>query len=305
LWLFGDSLIGEVTDGGRSGSVMVNNTLAIQKGADATGAIRFITGPEKDDKPTAVFTPADGEGWLWPLAAVRADNRLLIFLPQLDKAGDGPFGFKVIGQWLGVIDNPDESPEKWQLKQYKMPFAEFGTDESRSWGSAVLLQDNDLYVYGIRERGKALGRKQLVLARVTIDKAHDFDAWRFRTSDGWSEDPDDAAQLAGKLATEMSVTPLSDGGYVLVYTESGIGDRIVGRFSAAPEGPWSDPLLLYKCPEMKDDRAVFSYSAKAHAWAAGKDELLISYCVNTWEFSRLFSDETVYRPKFVRVKLQR
>ena len=34
------------------------------------------------------------------------------------------------------------------------------------------------------------------------------------------------------------------------------------------------------------------------------DELLVSYCVNTWEFARLFRDDAVYRPRFVRVKLR-
>jgi hypothetical protein len=91
-------------------------------------------------------------------------------------------------------------------------------------------------------------------------------------------------------------------GYVLVYTENGLGDRVLGRFSNAPEGPWSAPVLLYKCPEMGKDKGVFSYAGKAHPWAA-KDELLISYCVNTWEFARLFREEGVYRPLFVRVRL--
>ena len=33
------------------------------------------------------------------------------------------------------------------------------------------------------------------------------------------------------------------------------------------------------------------------------NELLVSYCTNAWEFSRLFRDEKVYRPRFVRVRL--
>jgi hypothetical protein len=30
---------------------------------------------------------------------------------------------------------------------------------------------------------------------------------------------------------------------------------------------------------------------------------LISYCVNSWEFARLFREEELYRPRFVRVRL--
>jgi hypothetical protein len=37
----------------------------------------------------------------------------------------------------------------------------------------------------------------------------------------------------------------------------------------------------------------------------GRDRrgLPLSYCVNAWEFARLFRDAEAYRPKFVRVKL--
>jgi hypothetical protein len=92
-------------------------------------------------------------------------------------------------------------------------------------------------------------------------------------------------------------------GFVAVYTENGLGERIMGRFADAPGGPWSEPVLLYRCPEMAKDKGVFTYAAKAHPWAARGQELLVSYCVNSWEFARLFRDETVYRPKFVGVQL--
>jgi hypothetical protein len=54
---------------------------------------------------------------------------------------------------------------------------------------------------------------------------------------------------------------------------------------------------------MRKDRGVFSYAAKAHPWAATGEGMLLSYCVNAWDFARLFRDAEVYRPKFVRVKL--
>ncbi|MGH7139770.1 MAG: hypothetical protein ACREHD_28855, partial [Pirellulales bacterium] len=100
-----------------------------------------------------------------------------------------------------------------------------------------------------------------------------------------------------------SVSRLPGGKYLLVYTENGLSDRILGRTAAMPDGPWSEPVLLYRCPEMANDKGVFSYAAKAHPWTTEANELLISYCVNTWDFARLFEDNAVYRPKFVRVTL--
>jgi hypothetical protein len=305
LWLFGDSLLGAVLDGKRPGAVMVNNTVAVQDSRTKDAAIRFVAGKGKDGKPAAIFHPPDGKGWFWPQAAIRVGDQLFVFLVQIEKTTNpGVFGFRPIGQWLAVVENPEDDPEAWKVKQRPVPFAEFSPNGERSWGSAVLADAGHLYVYGYEARGKGIGKRRLTVARVAAERLNDFEAWRFFTSKGWSERQADAAPLAGGLATEFSVSRVPGGkGYVAVCTENGLGERIVGRFADAPEGPWSDPVLLYQCPEMGKDKGVFCYAAKAHPWAVNGSELLVSYCVNTWEFARLFRDEVVYRPKFVRVEL--
>lgn len=303
LWLFGDTLLGTVKEGKRTGAVMVNNTIGLQAGADAP--IRFLAGKTKEDKPGAFFTPPDGAGWYWPLAAQRDGDRLGVFLAHIEKGKEGgPFGFKHVGQHLAVVENPDDEPTAWRMKYHKMPFAEFGA-ASRAWGSSVLVEGEFVYVYGYLERGTGLNRRRLTVARVPVGKLDDFTAWRFRTADGWSEKASDAAPLADALGTEFSVTRRPGGkGFVLVTTENGIGPRIMARYAPAPEGPWSAAALLTTCPE-STDKGVFCYAAKAHPWATTGNDLVISYCVNAWEFGRLFRDETVYRPRFVRVEVEK
>ncbi len=307
LWLFGDTLLGTVKDGKRAGAAMVNNTVAVQTGHSTDASIRFITGQGRNEKRAALFVPADGKGWYWPQEGIRVADKLYVFLALIEKAtGDSEaFGFKQVGEVLGVIENPDDEPEKWRRTDYRIPHVDYAKGSERSWGSALLSDREFIYVYGFRETGKAIDRKKLIVARVPIDKPADFAVWRFLTTNGWSANPADAAPLADGVASEFSVTRRPDGdGFVMVYTEHGIGDRIVARFAAKPEGPWSEALLLYTSPEMQHDKGVFSYAAKAHPWAAGKKELVISYCVNSWEFARLFQEDAVYRPKFVRVKLK-
>ena len=80
--------------------------------------------------------------------------------------------------------------------------------------------------------------------------------------------------------------------------------RIVGRFADAPQGPWSEPVLLYTSPEMKADRKLFSYAGKAHPQLSGENELVVSYCVNSFDFARVVNDPTLYWPRFVRVTLK-
>jgi hypothetical protein len=304
LWLFGDTLLGSVKEGKRTGAVMVNNTVAIQAGPGKEAGIQFVAGKTREDRPGAFFTPADGAGWFWPLGAIRDGERLFVFLARIERAREGgPFGFKHVGQDLAVVTNPDDEPVAWRVKQHRIPHAEFG-EVTRSWGSAILAEGEFLYVYGYEDRGKGLNRRRLLVARVPVGKLADFGAWRFRTAEGWSEKPADAVPLADALGTEFSVSHLPGGkGYILVTTENGLGPRILGRFAPAPEGPWSAAVLLYTCPE-QTDKGVFCYAAKAHPWAATGNELVLSYCVNAWEFGRVFRDEGVYRPKFVRVEIE-
>jgi len=304
LFLFGDTLLGKVSAGRRRGATMVNNTVGLLSLADPHARLRFVSGSAGKDQPAAVFVPDEGGGWFWPQAAIDVKGRLFVFLAHIDKTGkDGPFGFKQIGQCLAAVDNPLDEPTAWRIKQRCLPFAEFEEKRERLWGAALLAEGDDVYIYGIDDRRKQLGSKELIVARAPRDKLADFDAWRFQHDWQWVATPTGEGGADG-FANEFSVSRLPEGqGYLVVYTDSGLSDRILGRVSASPAGPWSEPVVLYTCPEMAGDKGVFCYAAKAHPWAVRGNELLISYCVNAWDFGRLFDDNEVYRPRFVRVTL--
>ena len=56
---------------------------------------------------------------------------------------------------------------------------------------------------------------------------------------------------------------------------------------------------------MAESRPVFCYAAKAHPeLTATRDELLITYAANSWNFWDLFNDARLYWPRFVRVNLE-
>ena len=212
------------------------------------------------------------------------------FFSRMEKTADGgAFGFQQTGLTLATIDNPADDPLQWHITQRTVPHATFENGNSLTWGSAIFSDHDFLYIYGYAQRRGTGPAKRLILARAPAGQLDDFSTWRFRAANGWSESPTDAAPLADGLAAEFSVCPVPAGrGLILVYTEKGLGDRIVGRFAKAPEGPWSEPTLLYHCPEMAHDKGVFCYAAKAHGWASEGNRLLISYCVNSWKFEACF-----------------
>jgi hypothetical protein len=105
------------------------------------------------------------------------------------------------------------------------------------------------------------------------------------------------------VASEFSVSyQPAAGRYVLVYTEGGLSANIVLRFSPRPEGPWGEPVRVYRCPEAGWDPRIFCYAAKGHPeLAAAEDELIVSYMANATDFALLESDARLYRPRFLRV----
>jgi hypothetical protein len=92
---------------------------------------------------------------------------------------------------------------------------------------------------------------------------------------------------------------------VLVQNEPNLGARILVRFADRPEGPWSEGVEVYTCPEPAADKRLMVYSAKAHPEieSGGADELLVTYCVNSTDFQHMLGNARLYRPRLVRVPM--
>jgi hypothetical protein len=145
----------------------------------------------------------------------------------------------------------------------------------------------------------------MILARVKTDAIADTAAWRFFKDGEWQTDFRACSRLANHVAAECSVSFLpAHKKYVAVYTEGGLSKKIVARSAAAPWGPWSEPALLFECPEMGWNKKIFCYAAKAHPMLAVNDgELVISYVANAFDWGMVINDARLYWPRFIRVKV--
>ncbi len=307
VWLFSDTWVGSVRDGKRKDVTMVNNTVGVQDGTGADAKFTFFVQKTPAGKPATLFVPPDGKGWFWLFAGHHAGDKLHVFLPRFEKApGPAAFGFKPVDVWLGTISNPNTEPTKWKIEYTKVPFASFEEKRKLAFGSAVLTAGDHTYIYGYDETpGKPFASRKLVVARVVKDKFTDFDSWRFFAGGEWKADMKSATGLANNVGAEFSVSYLPElKRYAMVTSELGLSDRIVGRFATSPEGPWSDAVLLYTCPEMKKDKKVFTYAGKAHPHLATGTELVISYATNAFELGPVINNAELYWPNFVRVQLK-
>lgn len=304
LWLFSDTFIGEMSGGRRTNATMINNSAAWQYGNDpAKAQVVFFHGQSSDGKPVSLIKPADGRGWFWLDDGVLINGKLYLFLAQIEHTDyRSVFGFRQIATWLGEVSNPSAPPPQWLITQTKIPFTQCGPDENRFFGSALAATNGFVYVFGTRQQ-KGTDRTMILGRAPETDLAH-FAAWQFRTRTGWSAEVKDAAGLCPGIATEYSVSWLpAQRRYVLIYTDNGLSENIQARTGVEPWGPWSAATTIYRCPEAKWDRRIFCYAAKAHPMlTSGKDELIVTYAANSFDFSQLMSDGRLYWPRFIRVK---
>jgi hypothetical protein len=302
LWLFGDTLIGELKDGRRIIGGMVPNSIAIQMGNELQAAfIDFF--PDGGSSP--FLKPEEGRGWFWPYHALRTPEGLYLFLLQIERADiPAPFGFRLVSTWLGHVRNPEDPPDRWIFSQRKIPWG----NAQRQFGSFVLVKEDYCYIYGTAaELVKGRIGWHIILARAPIGRLADFNSWLFFRDGEWIADVDRAGRICENVASEFSVSfqPLLNQ-YVLVYTEKGFSEHsnsTVIRLSPTLHGPWSDPIQVYRCPEAQRDPRICCYAAKGHPeMALSPEELILTYVANSCDGDlRVLADANLYRPRFLRI----
>ncbi len=315
FWVFSDTFIGDVDPQGHrlGGTVMVNNTVAFlpaDTGA-APAKIQFDWGVV-NGATAAMFrpdTPATQPGdFYWMKDGIAIDGTLHLFAGRFNTT---PPPFSRHGISLISIPLTDRPPFP-NAVQRDTPLwrPENSWRGQLAFGGAVLENtaeagapdpDGHVYVYGVQEDPS---NKKAIVARVPRADFADFDAWRFWDGAAWVADVTASKPVAGRISTEMSVTPLPDGRFLMVFMLDTISRKIAVRTAPAPEGPWGDFTEIYHIPVPANPPGLFTYHAKAHPHLSDPGELLISYNVNTTgSFWDHFTYADIYRPRFIRLIL--
>jgi hypothetical protein len=308
LWLFADTWIGRVEAGRRVDARMVSNSAAWQT-TDAKGAtFRFFWGTGGQG-PTALLRPSQADCWYWPADGALVDGRLYLFCKLVRRKADGEPGlqFDWFDNELLQIGHPQDEPTAWKIKRCPLPR---GAGTLRL-GVACLVDGEYLYVYGLFPAAacKPLDTP-LALARVRREqlaalRVKDWQYWcRGPKHDKWADEPADPVPLFRDAAPEMTVSRVRGiDGWVATYTPLGLGADIVVRHARRPEGPWSRPLRVYRCPEA--DGKLLLYGAKAHPELTDRDgQLILTYCRNVGALTEHVRQPDLYRPVAVNVQLR-
>lgn len=320
LLVFSDTFIGDVAaDGARvPGYSLINNTLALLDAPNPRPEnIQFYWPTGTGGAPEAVFTPSTPlsrpNQWYWLMDGIVLDSKLRLFSLRLRHTSGG-FGFAVVGVGLLTADlgatSSDLSQIDAQHTQVDTPLFVAGSGGIGDiiFGSAILPNtaatgaphpDGFVYIYGTRNDPFD---KKLLAARVLPESFGDFAEWRYWDGTNWSTSITASAPIPGasRLSSEQSVTPLSDGRYVVVSQQDGLAPYVQVHIGLSPVGPFAAPQVIYECPEPQQDSDIICYNAKAHPHLSRPGELLISYNVNSFSFQDNVDDAGLYRPRFIR-----
>lgn len=286
-WLYSDTFLGTVNpDRSRpADSPFIHNSIIV----DDHGTLTTFTGGSPDE-PRSLVAP-DGadedQRWYWFGDGTVEGLRLRVLLLEFTKTGSGVFDFEFVGTAVASFDVLDLSLTSVD----PLPPSEIG------WGSAILETAGYTYVYGVED---LQANKYAHLARVPTGGLTGG-GWEYFDGQGWVPDVDASARILAGVSNEFSVHPFG-GGLALVTGDAReeLSPSILLYRGTAPEGPFTDPVELYRTPETGGN--IFTYNAKSHPQLGSRQELLVSYNVNSFDTDDVFADVDNYRPRYIRVR---
>lgn len=319
MLLFSNTLIGEISNGRLDSNIsFINNSAALLIGNEPKeNAVDFYWNKSEEDKPQSLFIPntpsaKKGEDYYWMgdgFINTALGNATYIFGSRMRTVSEEEWGFSLMGTALIVLP-PNSKPPFQDQRQIEIPFffdAE-SPDEKGAFGAGIFVNTKDagapdpdgyLYIYGVKGKNK-----DLMVARVQPKDIEDFNAWRFWDGKEWNNDIEQATSVTQNVSHELSVSVLPDGRYALVFQVNAMSPKIGLRLGETPYGPFGPVIDIYETEGLKKENYV-TYNAKAHPHLSNPGELLISYNVNAFDFfNEIKANPNLYRPRFIRVKLQ-
>jgi len=294
VWIFGDTFLGTVNpDGSREKRtpVFIRNAMAVQDGDSLRSLYQIIDGWES----SLVIPPEAKKGiefsedslWYWPGDGFVENEKLKVFMTTFYQIEKGNWGFKWTGANLATFSLPN-------LKLEKIDHFNYPNDAEVHWGHAVYDDDPDYtYIYGS-------GDKFPFVARAP--KGDILKPWEFYTGTKWVKDSHLAKPMTDfKGSEQFSVIKLKDK-YVMI-TQSGdfLTSSLTSVTSDLPYAGWGNKKELYKLQPLNPVKNLFAYNPVAHPEFTENDEILVSYCVNSFNLDDLFEDANKYRPVFIRI----
>jgi hypothetical protein len=297
---------------------MVNNSYATLTGiTPKTESVGIYLNADKNGIPVNYFTPNSpnskpneyywfGDGFV----NQEDDNSINIFGYRVIDHSEKSWDFELIGVTLITIPKDSKAPFNDHTQIDAPIFMDIKGVGKGTFGSAIYVNtkkagaanpDGYLYIYGLLDPNK-----KLVVARVKPKNIKDFDRWRYWDGTTWSTDINKVKPITDRVSNEVSLTPMKDGRFLLVFQEDGIGNHTAIRIADSFTGPFGPIQRIWKAPEVNEPPGIIPYNAKAHPVLSKENELLISYnTISLDYFNDILKHPHMYRPRFFWLMLDK
>lgn len=300
VWLFGDTLIGQIQNGARQpGFAFINNSIAIQdRRIPAPGGLTYHWGPGN----TSFFPhqPGTPGNLYWPTNGVCINGELFLFCYSVIS------GLNLANTTLIRVTNPLAHPDEWNWTA-----VDFGINNAAmGFHTALFVDEPWLYMMGYDSSG------DMVLARMSTSAllggatmlAMQF--WQQGPGGpAWGGSPSNLEPLFTPSMSESNIQFVPEWGRYFVTTLSAISPTIHITTAESLTGPWSDPVCIYEVPEHElVSFDIWSYAARPHPeLSTFPGELFISYATNAvGTLAPLLTEEglQIYAPRMIRLVVE-
>jgi len=188
-----------------------------------------------------------GTAWhLWPGTIVVDEGKgwAYVFYRKVLVERGSP-NFQHMGHSLAVWKDVSDSAERPVFNLLEpYPTLLFGENDKAGFGSAALVLDKEVFIYGC-ELGENPLTKPCKLARVPMADILDRSAWAFYAGNGeWSPEVSRSKEIfdGNDMMSVFFDSYLNR--FVAIYSAH-LGSTAMIRTAPHPEGPWSEPVELF------------------------------------------------------------
>jgi hypothetical protein len=186
------------------------------------------------------------------------------------------------------------------------------TSDPIIWGEATLIHDGYVYIYGVKPYNGNANPFPLYLARVSLKGLRTGAPWQYYHGTpsctppptAWRPSERAATPLQTGVSSGFSVTDVN--GTDVLLTSDGSSpftlENAVAYYSPCPTGfSPSSPRYPVYYPHLP--RGQLSYEYRIVPQFSSGSEVLVSYDLDTAFLRQNFSNVSIYRPRFLDVKL--
>ncbi|MEB2784951.1 hypothetical protein [Algoriphagus persicinus] len=312
LFIFSDTWVGNKNQQSRMepGMRMVSNSVAVQTCLpNGDTDVKYFWNNKYSENPEPIFKTFTKRYKFWVTDAFKINDNLYVLLekvgPKLAASPNDIFNFSLLGYTLAKINNPSDTPNKWNIEYIPVPDFK---NPVMSIGPHVKL-DNYMYFFINRyDKAQVLIRKKL---EFIDNNEKPFEYYALNKT--WKEglDVNDMDTLVnGFRSTTVNYHPEMQQ-WVMICDIKFMDNKIKIRTAPELTGPWSDEIDIYEISEVTPGNSLYSESNFSYLpreciqnYDSKRHVMLLTYDINNPNFSEIIANPNIYTPKIITIQLK-